>query len=156
MFYEVLKNLRISQGLSQEELSKIVGVSKSTIGMYEQGKRMPKADETLTKLAEYFSVTVDYLLGLSPDRFPAPNIADNCVTPPTIGDIATKHKCSSTEDCGVIATLYTQLDIEDRAEIKGEIKQMLKAEKYTKQDNINVAAKKTPVRTKVKKQPKIT
>jgi len=69
MFADVLKKLRNSKNLSQEDLANIIGVSKSTIGMYEQGKRMPKADATLKKLADYFNVSIDYLLGLSENRF---------------------------------------------------------------------------------------
>lgn len=68
MFGITLRNLRNSKNLSQEELAEIIGVSKSTIGMYEQGKRIPKADATLKKLAEFFSVSIDYLMGLSPNK----------------------------------------------------------------------------------------
>lgn len=68
MFSEMLKKLRLERNLSQGELAKIIGISKSTIGMYEQGKRMPKADATLTALAEYFNVTIDYLIGLSSEN----------------------------------------------------------------------------------------
>ena len=64
MFSDTLKKLRLSKGLSQEELGDIIGVSKSTIGMYEQGQRIPKADTTFRKLAEYFGVSIDYLMGL--------------------------------------------------------------------------------------------
>jgi len=65
MFADVLRNLRKAKGLSQEELASIIGVSKSTIGMYEQGKRIPKADATLKKIADYFNVSIDSLMGFS-------------------------------------------------------------------------------------------
>lgn len=64
MFGETLKKLRESRGISQDELAKAIGVSKSSIGMYEQGKRTPQGtSDTLKKLADYFYVTIDYLLG---------------------------------------------------------------------------------------------
>ncbi len=63
MFGKILRELRIENNLSQEELSKIIGVSKSTIGMYELDKRMPQKDNVLKKIATYFSVSIDYLLG---------------------------------------------------------------------------------------------
>ena len=63
MFSENLKNLRRSQGISQEELAEKIGVSKSSIGMYEQGKRLPKTDTVMKKIAEYFGVSLDYLMG---------------------------------------------------------------------------------------------
>ena len=62
MFGQNLKKLRTSKNLSQSKLSKILGISSSTIGMYEQGRRFP--DQTiLTKIADFFDVSTDYLLG---------------------------------------------------------------------------------------------
>ena len=56
-----LKKLRTDKKLLQEELGKKVGVSASTIGMYEQNRREP--DNTiLKKIADYFEVSTDYLL----------------------------------------------------------------------------------------------
>lgn len=89
MFDEVLKGLRNSRNLSQEELANIIGVSKSTIGMYEQGKRIPKADATLRTIAEYFNVSIDYLLGLSSNNnIPSPIVTEDYTTFPVIGEIA--------------------------------------------------------------------
>ncbi|HBG6421636.1 TPA: helix-turn-helix domain-containing protein [Clostridioides difficile] len=62
MFGERLKKLRIKFGLKQHELAEILNVSQSTIGMYENDQRTPPA-ESIVKLAEYFNVTTDYLLG---------------------------------------------------------------------------------------------
>ena len=67
MFGEVLKDLRKREGLSQAELAEILGVSKSTVGMYEQSKRSPHSDELLMRIAGYFGVTIDYLKGYTPD-----------------------------------------------------------------------------------------
>lgn len=61
MFGNVLKNLRVSKGLSQEELSNKFGVSTSTIGMYETNKREPNF-ELLKEFANFFNVSTDYLL----------------------------------------------------------------------------------------------
>ena len=57
-----LKELRQGKNLTQKDLSKILQISASTIGMYEQGRREPD-HETLTKLADFFDVPTDYLLG---------------------------------------------------------------------------------------------
>ncbi len=57
-----LKKLRISAGLTQTELGKIIGVGKTTISMYETGNSTP-SDEIKLKIAEYFNVSVDYLFG---------------------------------------------------------------------------------------------
>lgn len=57
-----LRELRIQKGLTQAELSKALQVSASSIGMYEQGRREPD-NETLGRIANFFNVTTDYLLG---------------------------------------------------------------------------------------------
>ena len=57
-----LKELRKEHKLSMKELGKILGLSESTISLYEAGKREP--DKTaLIKMADYFDVSVDVLLG---------------------------------------------------------------------------------------------
>ncbi len=61
-FPEILKYLRTTHNLNQVEFSKVIGVSRSTIGMYETGKREPDF-ETLEVIADYFNVSMDYLLG---------------------------------------------------------------------------------------------
>lgn len=61
MFGNVLKNLRESIGMNQEELSEKFGISKSTIGMYETNKREPNF-ELLKEFAKFFNVSTDYLL----------------------------------------------------------------------------------------------
>lgn len=58
---EKLKELRKAKGISLKELGSIVGVAESTMSLYENGKRQPDY-EILLKLAEFFGVTVDYLL----------------------------------------------------------------------------------------------
>ncbi len=58
---EKLRELRKEKGISLKELGTAMGVAESTMSLYENGKRQPDY-ETLLKLAEYFNVTVDYLL----------------------------------------------------------------------------------------------
>lgn len=59
-----LKMLRQQKEMNQLELGKIVGVGKTTISNYETGYSVPDLD-TIIKLAEYFQVSTDYLLGLT-------------------------------------------------------------------------------------------
>ena len=61
-FAEKLKNLRKSKKITQEELAKIINVERSSIGKYESANTIPSND-TLIKIAEYFNVSTDYLLG---------------------------------------------------------------------------------------------
>ena len=61
-FNEILKQLRNRDNLSQAELAQKLGVAKSTIGMYESGKREPDF-ETLESIADFFNVDMNFLLG---------------------------------------------------------------------------------------------
>ena len=62
LFGSTLRKLRVGTGLSQNELSKFIGISKSSINMYERGEREPNF-ETLETIADFFNVDTDYLLG---------------------------------------------------------------------------------------------
>lgn len=64
LFGDKLKELRISKNLSQEELGEIFEVRKSSISNWETGKATPTFD-MLTKIAQYFGVTIDYLLNFN-------------------------------------------------------------------------------------------
>lgn len=66
---DVLKALRKSNGFTtMQDFCKASGISFSTYQNYETGKRIPTAD-MLIKLADFYGVTTDYLLG----REPAPD-----------------------------------------------------------------------------------
>lgn len=61
-FYERLSLLREEKGLNKTEMAKRLGIPVSTYSNYEYGNREP--DFTLAKkIADYFNVTTDYLLG---------------------------------------------------------------------------------------------
>ena len=61
-FNEMLKYLRQRAGYSQQDLADLLKISKSTIGMYEQGRRSPDY-ETLEKIADIFNVDMNFLMG---------------------------------------------------------------------------------------------
>ena len=62
MLSDRLKSLRKEVDLTQEDMAKKIGITKSAYGYYEQGKTIPDA-YTLEKLADIFGVSTDYLLG---------------------------------------------------------------------------------------------
>ena len=62
-FAERLRILRAMNNLSQSALSKKLNVTRATINAWEMGISYPNA-QSLVLLSEYFSVTVDYLLGI--------------------------------------------------------------------------------------------
>lgn len=58
---KLLKKLREEKGLTQSELGRELGISPSTVGMYEQGRRVPDVP-ILKKMSAFFNVSIDYLL----------------------------------------------------------------------------------------------
>ncbi len=62
MFKEKLRELRLEKGLSQGKLALQLNVSKQNISDWENGKS-ETSFELLVKIADFFEVTTDYLLG---------------------------------------------------------------------------------------------
>lgn len=62
-----IRYLREEKEISQKKLAEYIKVSPSTIGMYEQERRVPSA-EILNIIAEFFNVSVDYLMGRTDTR----------------------------------------------------------------------------------------
>ena len=61
-FADVFKYLRIQSGLTQQEMADKLKISRSSIGMYENGEREPSF-ELLENIADYFNVDMNYLIG---------------------------------------------------------------------------------------------
>lgn len=62
-FGDRLRSFRQAKGMTQKELADKLSISPSTIGMYEQNRRVPDID-TISQIAQVFSVSIDYLLGI--------------------------------------------------------------------------------------------
>ena len=62
MISQRIKTLRSENNLTQSDLASILGIAKTTLAAYEQGKNEPSID-TLIKIADYFNISTDYLLG---------------------------------------------------------------------------------------------
>lgn len=64
-FSQRLRELRKQRGLTQEELAKELDIAKSSVSMYENGKRKPSF-EVLEMFADFFNVNLDTLYGSEP------------------------------------------------------------------------------------------
>lgn len=62
-FAERLKELRVEKNLSQRSLAKELKISQAAIARWEANLQIPNIDSAIL-IANYFSVTTDYLLGL--------------------------------------------------------------------------------------------
>lgn len=62
MLSEKIKELRVIKGKTQKEISEYLGIQQNTYSQYENRNREPNYD-VIIKLAKYYNVSTDYLLG---------------------------------------------------------------------------------------------
>lgn len=62
-YYQRMKDLREDRDLSQEDIAKVLQTTQEQISKYETGRQMMGIDKYI-KLAKYYNVTLDYLVGL--------------------------------------------------------------------------------------------
>lgn len=68
-FTERLSELRTEKKKTHQDMADMLGVTRQAFGQYESGKREPDYD-TLQRLADFFKVNTDYLLGRTDERQP--------------------------------------------------------------------------------------
>ncbi len=99
MFKNKLKELRAKRAITQPMLARALNVSVGAVGNWETGNRTPDTD-MLDRIARYFDVSVDYLLGrtdalpIGANIFPLPETR----TIPLLGDIACGSPILAEED----------------------------------------------------------
>ncbi len=94
VFGSRLKKIRESRGYkSQQAFADDFGVAQSTVGGWESGSREPPFD-TLIRLADFFGVTVDWLLGLVNEESPLAEISEEALD----AEIVAHLKALSPED----------------------------------------------------------
>ena len=72
--YPRIRNLREDNDLTQEDLAKFLNISQTTYSRYESGA-LDIPSQRLIKLAEYYSTSVDYLLGITDSNKAHPKIS---------------------------------------------------------------------------------
>lgn len=97
-----IKELRLEKGINMAQVAKELNIPYTTYVNYEKGDREPNS-EMLVLLANYFNVSVDYLIGRSDLRdqelkLKSPIIADNNVSFPVIGELAAGYEHIAMED----------------------------------------------------------
>ena len=73
MIAERLTALRLAAGASQDKVAQDLHMTRSSYSSYETGRRMPPV-EALAPLAQYYNTTTDYILGISDERNPIPQL----------------------------------------------------------------------------------
>jgi len=120
LFGKRIKELRVQHNMTQSDLARLLKVSPSTIGMYEQGRRDPDTD-TINFLADFFNVSADYLLG----RTDIPNNVNDEPTPQELEKVLREAN---------IAFDGAPLDEEDKEDVIEFVKVALRALKKRKRE----------------------
>lgn len=67
MYFKRLKDLREDHDLFQKDIAKVLGISQQYYSKYENGK-FTIPIELIIKLAKYYDVSIDYIVGLSDEK----------------------------------------------------------------------------------------
>ncbi|HBJ2623439.1 TPA: helix-turn-helix domain-containing protein [Clostridium botulinum] len=102
-----LKELRIEKNLLQKDLANFLNITTSAYGYYEQGKRIPDSD-TVKKIADFFNVSLDYLIGNSDIKESAEILINN--------NLSTKANNSPIDD--KLIEKLKNLDDESKKELE--------------------------------------
>ena len=114
---ERIKELRLAAGLTQEELGEKIGLQKSAIAKYENGRVENIKRSTIQALADLFGVKPSYILGFDEDDEPAPyyldpraaELAQELYTRPEIRVLFDASHKATTEDILMAADLLDRL-----------------------------------------------
>jgi len=71
MYFQRLRDLREDRDLTQDEISKIIGINQRTYSLYELGKRTLPT-RLLIALADFYATSTDYILGRTNEITPFP------------------------------------------------------------------------------------
>lgn len=119
LFGKKLKALRTSKKISQKEFGKRFGLAESTIGMYERDERRPDF-ELLTKFADFFEVSTDYLLGRTDTPELTPTQQDDeaafqaFINDPELGVWYKELPLSSEEELRKLRTIWEMIKNEKK------------------------------------------
>lgn len=119
MLSTILKQERKKKGLSQMAFAKLFGVSQQTIGSWETNRTSPDL-ESLSRLASFFNVSIDYLLGLTD----IPDTIDNYIAKQKKTGAQPVDNQYSTDERKII-DMYRQLSEKDKGKIEGRLEEML-------------------------------
>lgn len=120
MFHIIFKELRISKNYSQQDIADLLGYSRAAISGYEIGRNQPSFED-LKRIADFFNVTTDYLLGHSvvgqPDFLPSVKLStDDERLLDIFRKVNSKGKRKLLDEAGDILDhpKYSQVEIEKR------------------------------------------
>lgn len=110
MLKDKIRELRKERGMTQKEVAERLGIGGSTMTMYETGRREPNM-ETLIKIADFFDVSTDYLLGKTNARNEKEVISRALVDDPELYNFW--KKLSEREDLQLLFKQTRNMDPKD-------------------------------------------
>lgn len=123
-FSETLKYLRNSTQCTQKKLAEYLGLSANTVCEWEKNRSEPSI-QTIRKLAEYFDVSADYLLGLEDDFG-----ARTATAPTVMGDNYSPEERQLIED-------YQKLNTHSKKYLQDTLKMLLETSSGSAQNKRN-------------------
>lgn len=115
-----LQDLRNSKKLSRKSIAQQLNIHESTYGKYELGKRAPD-NETIIKLADFFEVSTDYLLGNTDDPTPG-----NKKSPPTFAQVEEAYVAMLLRKKGVEKVEDIELTEKEMEELRNSFTRLIK------------------------------
>jgi len=109
MHYKLkLKELRLEKNLSQREIANIIGIAQQTYNHYEVGENIIPLKH-LNSLANYFDVSIDYILGLTEIRKYQNSIKeiDMIKSGNILKDFRKSNKLTQTKLASILNTFHT-------------------------------------------------
>ncbi|EGD46265.1 helix-turn-helix domain protein [Ruminiclostridium papyrosolvens DSM 2782] len=116
MVGDILKTIREEKKITQDQIAQLLNIKRQTYSSYERNKSLPDIN-ILSKLADYFNVSTDYLLGRS-DIMNYDEYKDLLISTTKIEGLSDDEK--------QLLNSYRKLSFEFKAEIRGEIKGILR------------------------------
>jgi len=110
-FGKRLKKLREDKEMTQRQLAEILGIGASTLAMYEIDKRSPDHN-MLLKLANYFNVSTDYLLGRTDEPSPKDDVRQHVNDDDALEYLDELHKRPEMKTLFQVGRKATKEDIE--------------------------------------------
>lgn len=114
-FGEILTSLREERGIYQKELAAILKVSVGTVSNYENNIHFPDQD-ALLQLADYFGVTVDYLLGRTSYRYSLDTLNEEYAPGMTVAELVNIIQHFSPQNTASFLDYIELLQLRQKAE----------------------------------------
>lgn len=114
-FGDILTSLREERGIYQKELAAILKVSVGTVSNYENNIHFPD-QEALLQLADYFGVTVDYLLGRTSYRYSLDTLNEEYAPGMTVAELVDIIQHFSRQNTASFLDYIELLQLRQKAE----------------------------------------